>query len=233
MGKQNGKVLVVDDEVKITEVLQAYLENAGYQTEAVYNGKSAVSMAEKWKPDLIILDLMLPDLMGEVVCRIIHQKQDVPIIILTAKIEEEDMVRGLQIGADDYIVKPFSPRNVLARVETVLRRTQKADAEEKKRYLVIGDDYITVDFMYRKVEKQGMEIHLTPTKYKIFELLVKSPGRVYSREQIISYALEDEFDGFERSLDGYIKNIRRKLEPEGKEPRYFVTVYGVGYKFVQ
>lgn len=233
MGKQNGKVLVVDDEVKITEVLQAYLENAGYQTEAVYNGKSAVSMAEKWKPDLIILDLMLPDLMGEVVCRIIHQKQDVPIIILTAKIEEEDMVRGLQIGADDYIVKPFSPRNVLARVETVLRRTQKADAEEKKRYLVIGDDYITVDFMYRKVEKQGMEIHLTPTEYKIFELLVKSPGRVYSREQIISYALEDEFDGFERSLDCYIKNIRRKLEPEGKEPRYFVTVYGVGYKFVQ
>lgn len=232
MGKQNGKVLVVDDEVKITEVLQAYLENAGYQTEAVYNEKSAVSMAEKWKPDLIILDLMLPDLMGEVVCRIIHQKQDVPIIILTAKIEEEDMVRGLQIGADDYIVKPFSPRNVLARVETVLRRTQKADAEEKKRYLVIGDDYITVDFMYRKVEKQGMEIHLTPTEYKIFELLVKSPGRVYSREQIISYALEDEFAGYDRSIDTYIKSIRQKVEPDGKMPRYFVTVYGVGYKFV-
>ena len=130
----------------------------------------------------------------------------------------------------DY--KPFSPRNVLARVETVLRRTQKRMEENKQDVVIIGNHYITVDFTYRKVEKQGEEIHLTPTEYKIFELLVRSPNRVFSREQIISYALEDEFAGYDRSIDTYIKSIRQKVEPDGKMPRYFVTVYGVGYKFV-
>lgn len=225
-------VLIVDDEIKITEVLEAYLKNAGYQTKSVHSGQKAIEAAEELKPDLIILDLMLSDIMGEDVCQMIHQKQDIPIIMLTAKIEENNMVRGLQIGADDYIVKPFSPRNVLARVETVLRRTQKRMEENKQDVVIIGNHYITVDFTYRKVEKQGEEIHLTPTEYKIFELLVRSPNRVFSREQIISYALEDEFAGYDRSIDTYIKSIRQKVEPDGKMPRYFVTVYGVGYKFV-
>lgn len=216
-------VLIVDDEIKITEVLEAYLKNAGYQTKSVHSGQKAIEAAEELKPDLIILDLMLPDIMGEDVCQMIHQKQDIPIIMLTAKIEENNMVRGLQIGG---------PRNVLARVETVLRRTQKRMEENKQDVVIIGNHYITVDFTYRKVEKQGEEIHLTPTEYKIFELLVRSPNRVFSREQIISYALEDEFAGYDRSIDTYIKSIRQKVEPDGKMPRYFVTVYGVGYKFV-
>lgn len=147
--------MIVDDEIKITEVLEAYLKNAGYQTKSVHSGQKAIEAAEELKPDLIILDLMLPDIMGEDVCQMIHQKQDIPIIMLTAKIEENNMVRGLQIGADDYIVKPFSPRNVLARVETVLRRTQKRMEENKQDVVIIGNHYITVDFTYRKVEKQG------------------------------------------------------------------------------
>lgn len=225
-------VLIVDDEIKITEVLKAYLDKYGYDTAVAYDGCNALEKARSIRPDLIILDLMLPDMKGEEVCSIIHEELDIPIIMLTAKIEENDMIKGLQYGADDYIVKPFSPRNVLARVEAVLRRTQRKSAEDNPDKLEIGKDYIKVDFMYRKVTRQGQEVHLTPSEYKIFELMTKAPNRIFSREQIITYALNGEFDGYDRSIDTYIKSIRQKLEPDSKTPRYFVTVYGVGYKFI-
>lgn len=226
--KQSKKILIVDDEIKITEVLQAYLEKAGYLTTVAHDGKNAIKLTETETPDLILLDLMLPDIMGEEVCQVIHQKKDIPIIMLTAKVDESDMIAGLQCGADDYIVKPFSPRNVIARVEAVLRRVERSQPE----ILKIGTDYLDVDFQAHSIKKNNEELHLTPTEYNIFELLVKSPGRAFTREQIIDFALKDEFDGYDRNVDTYIKYLRKKIEPDPKSPRYIVTIYGVGYKFV-
>lgn len=226
--KQSKKILIVDDEKKITEVLQAYLEKAGYLTVVAYDGRNAIKLAETETPDLILLDLMLPDIMGKEVCQVIHQKKDIPIIMLTAKVDESDMIAGLQCGADDYIVKPFSPRNVIARVEAVLRRVERSQPE----ILKIGTDYLDVNFQAHSIKKNNEELHLTPTEYNIFELLVKSPGRAFTREQIIDFALKDEFDGYDRSVDTYIKYLRQKIEPDPKSPQYIVTIYGVGYKFV-
>ncbi|MGN8783074.1 response regulator transcription factor [Blautia sp. HCP3S3_D9] len=226
--KQSKKILIVDDEKKITEVLQAYLEKAGYLTVVAYDGRNAIKLAETETPDLILLDLMLPDIMGEEVCQVIHQKKDIPIIMLTARVDESDMIAGLQCGADDYIVKPFSPRNVIARVEAVLRRVERSQPE----ILKIGTDYLDVNFQAHSIKKNNEELHLTPTEYNIFELLVKSPGRAFTREQIIDFALKDEFDGYDRSVDTYIKYLRQKIEPDPKSPQYIVTIYGVGYKFV-
>ena len=226
--KQSKKILIVDDEKKITEVLQAYLEKAGYLTVVAYDGRNAIKLAETELPDLILLDLMLPDIMGKEVCQVIHQKKDIPIIMLTAKVDESDMIAGLQCGADDYIVKPFSPRNVIARVEAVLRRVERSQPE----ILKIGTDYLDVNFQAHSIKENNEELHLTPTEYNIFELLVKSPGRAFTREQIIDFALKDEFDGYDRSVDTYIKYLRQKIEPDPKSPQYIVTIYGVGYKFV-
>lgn len=226
--KQSKKILIVDDEKKITEVLQAYLEKAGYLTVVAYDGRNAIKLAETETPDLILLDLMLPDIMGKEVCQVIHQKKDIPIIMLTARVDESDMIAGLQCGADDYIVKPFSPRNVIARVEAVLRRVERSQPE----ILKIGTDYLDVNFQAHSIKKNNEELHLTPTEYNIFELLVKSPGRAFTREQIIDFALKDEFDGYDRSVDTYIKYLRQKIEPDPKSPQYIVTIYGVGYKFV-
>lgn len=226
--KQSKKILIVDDEKKITEVLQAYLEKAGYLTVVAYDRRNAIKLAETETPDLILLDLMLPDIMGEEVCQVIHQKKDIPIIMLTARVDESDMIAGLQCGADDYIVKPFSPRNVIARVEAVLRRVERSQPE----ILKIGTDYLDVNFQAHSIKKNNEELHLTPTEYNIFELLVKSPGRAFTREQIIDFALKDEFDGYDRSVDTYIKYLRQKIEPDPKSPQYIVTIYGVGYKFV-
>lgn len=226
--KQSKKILIVDDEKKITEVLQAYLEKAGYLTVVAYDGRNAIKLAETETPDLILLDLMLPDIMGEEVCQVIHQKKDIPIIMLTARVDESDMIAGLQCGADDYIVKPFSPRNVIARVEAVLRRVERSQPE----ILKIGTDYLDVNFQAHSIKKNNEELHLTPTEYNIFELLVESPGRAFTREQIIDFALKDEFDGYDRSVDTYIKYLRQKIEPDPKSPQYIVTIYGVGYKFV-
>ena len=171
---------------------------------------------------------MLPDIMGKEVCQVIHQKKDIPIIMLTAKVDERDMIAGLQCGADDYIVKPFSPRNVIARVEAVLRRMERSQPE----ILKIGEDYLDVNFQARSIRKNHEELHLTPTEYNIFELLVKSPGRAFTREQIIEFALKDEYDGYDRNVDTYIKYLRQKIEPDPRSPRYIITIYGVGYKFV-
>lgn len=227
-------ILVVDDEVKITEILRAYLEKAGYRIMTAFDGKSALEMAEREKPDFMILDLMLPDMSGEEVCRILRKKSNIPIIMLTAKAGEAEMVQGLEYGADDYVVKPFSPRNVVARVEAVLRRyhVQEERASSAQASTAQNQGCLTIDFEYRKILKEGKEVYLTPSEYKIFECMALAPNRVFTREQLIETALGNDFEGFDRSIDSFIKHIRQKIEPDRKEPRYIVTVFGVGYKFV-
>lgn len=224
-------ILVVDDEVKITEILKAYLEKAGYIVKTACDGKSALEIVEREAPDFLILDLMLPDIPGEEVCRMLREKSNIPIIMLTAKAQDGEMVQGLQCGADDYIVKPFSPRNVVARVEAVLRR-YCMQALPAGKTIVLGRGYLTIDLEYRKIVREGKEVYLTPSEYKIFECMVLAPNRIFTREQLIESALGNDFDGFDRSIDSFIKYIRQKIEPNRKEPRYIVTVFGVGYKFV-
>jgi len=223
------KILIVDDEEKTAEVLKAYLSTADYKTYEAYNGKEAIEIFERVSPSLIILDLMLPDMMGEDVCIAIRKKSRIPIIMLTAKTEQYDLIRGLNIGADDYIVKPFKVKEVLARVAAVLRRT---DSDELMSELVTYDnDYLIIDFKNCIAKKQGVEIYLTPTEYKILTTLAKTPSKVFTREELIEFALKDNFNGFDRSIDTYIKNIRQKIEPNSRTPKFLITVHGTGYKF--
>lgn len=226
-----GKILIVDDEIKITEILKAYLTNAGFDTLTAYDGQSALESVRMKNPDLVILDLMLPDISGEEVCRRIREESNLPVIMLTAKVEESDMIDGLGLGADDYIMKPFSPRNVLARIQAVLRRYHQETPHSSKE-VVIGNRYLVINFELHTIYKDGEEVHLTPNEYRIFETMVLSPNRIFTREQLITYALNDNFDGFDRSIDSHIKSIRRKIEPNRSKPRYFITVFGIGYKFV-
>lgn len=226
-----GTILIVDDEVKITEILKAYLESNGFCALVAYDGRNAIESVRMHKPDLVILDLMLPDIPGEEVCRMIREESSVPIIMLTAKVEESDMVEGLGIGADDYIMKPFSPRNVIARIKAVLRRYRQ-DFQESSRDIVIGDKYLVVNFEQHTIYKNGNEVHLTPNEYHIFEAMVLAPNRVFTREQLVTCAWGDDYDGYDRSIDSHIKSIRQKIEPDRSNPRYFITVFGIGYKFV-
>lgn len=226
----NLKILIIDDEVKITEVLTAYLNNSGYEVIKAHNGKDAIELFKLHDIALVILDLMLPDIMGEEICRVIRMVSRTPIIMLTAKTEEEDLIHGLNIGADDYITKPFSPRTVVAKVEAVLRRTES----DKLVNLPVSfhEGYLTIDFNTGIVKCNNEEVALTPTEYKILATMAKAPNRTFSRNQLISYALEDVFEGYDRSIDTYIKCIRQKIEPDRKKPQIIVTVHGVGYKFV-
>ena len=218
-------ILIIDDEDQIRELLRVYIENSGYEVFEAANGKNAYEILKNQKVHLVILDLILPDIQGEDLCKDIREEFEVPVIMLTGKTDERSMIHGLSIGADDYIGKPYSPRNVIARIEAVLRRCNKSSS------VVVEDEYLSYDLDKRMVMVQGKIIHLTPTEYKIFETLVTSPNRVFSREQLITYALEGEFDGYDRSIDTYIKGLRQKIEPDRKKPRYITTVHGVGYRF--
>ena len=219
-------ILIVDDEDQIRELLRVYIENSGYKVLEAANGMKAFDYLKNQKVHLVILDLILPDIQGEELCKDIREKFEVPVIMLTGKTDEKSMIHGLSIGADDYILKPFSPRNVVARVEAVLRRYNIESPT-----VIMEDEYLSYDLDRRMVMVQGNIVHLTPTEYKIFETLVTSPNRVFSREQLITYALEGEFDGYDRSIDTYIKGLRQKIEPDRKKPRYITTVHGVGYRF--
>ena len=223
------KILIVDDEEKTIEVLRAYFSISGYKTFEAYNGRDAIEIFDRVSPSLIILDLMLPDIMGEDICKIIRSKSRTPIIMLTAKTEEHDLVKGLGIGADDYIVKPFKVKEVLARVAAVLRRT---DSDELSSDPISYDsDYLIIDFKYSIVKKLGVEVFLTPTEFKILAILAKTPSKVFTRDEIIKYALNTNYNGVDRSIDTYIKNIRQKIEPNSKIPKYLLTIHGIGYKF--
>lgn len=221
-------ILIVDDEDQIRELLRVYIENSGYEVFEAANGMHALEILKHQKVHLVILDLMLPDIQGEDLCKDIREEYEIPVIMVTGKTDESSMVYGLSIGADDYIGKPFSPRNVMARVEAVLRRCNVESST-----VVVQDEYLSYDLDKRMVMVQGNIVHLTPTEYKIFETLVTSPNRVFSREQLITYALDGEFDGYDRSIDTYIKGLRQKIEPDRKKPRYIITVHGVGYRFTK
>lgn len=224
------KILVVDDEEKIVEVVKSYLEHSGFEVYVAYNGRKAIEHFEKSAPDLIVLDLMLPDLSGEEICQTIRKKSRVPIIMLTAKVEEEYILNGLDIGADDYITKPFSPKQLIARITAVLRRTSEdPDILAKTLSYNFGD--LVIDNDKHLVKKQGNTINLTPNEFKILLTMIKYPQKTFTREELISFALGDDFDGFDRTVDTHIKNLRQKIEDDPKDPRYLLTIHGIGYRF--
>jgi DNA-binding response OmpR family regulator len=219
------RVLVVDDDVKTVELVKLYLNRDGYRVLTAYDGIEALRLARESHPDLIVLDLMLPGLDGLQVCQALRDESDVPIIMLTAKTTDQDKLEGLDLGADDYVTKPFSPRELAARVRAVLRRlpTERGPAE-------IKHGKLTMNFLKQEVSLAGKPLNLTPVEFKLLAVLIKEPGRVFSRAQLIEKALGYDFEGFDRAIDVHILNLRRKLEPDPSHPRYIKTVYGAGYK---
>jgi len=222
------KVLVVEDDKKTSELVRLYLENDGYRVVAAYSGDKALELARSERPDLILLDLLLPQIDGLEVCRILRQESDVPIIMLTAKSTERDKLIGLELNADDYITKPFSPRELVARIRAVLRRTRDIP-HPSQRQAIFGE--LHIDFLRQEVSAAGRSTSLTPAEFRLLAALAAEPGRVFSRSQLIDRAFGYEFDGFERTIDVHVANLRRKVEPDPKRPRYIKSVYGVGYKF--
>lgn len=217
-------VLAVDDEAKITEALSDYLTHKGCNVLTAANGREALELFRSKQIDFLILDLMLPDMTGEEICRKIREASSVPIIMLTAKSQEEDMLRGLQLGADDYIKKPFSLKELYARMQTVLRRSGIRSTAQ-----TIGA--LTVDLQEMKLRKNGEEIQLTASEWKLLAVLLNHAGRVLSREQLIELAFGLEHDSYDRAVDNHIKNLRRKIEQDPHAPEYIKTVHGMGYRF--
>ena len=230
MASIQRRILVVDDEPKILDVVGAYLAKAGYAVTGAGSGLEALKAFDRDKPDLVILDLMLPDLSGEEVCRRLRARSRVPIIMLTAKIEDADAVRGLDMGADDYVTKPFSPRQLMARVDAVLRRAAGA-ASPLAAELSFAGGALRVEGETGQVLVKGKPVDLTPREHRLLCVLASSPGRVFSREQLIALALGNDFNGFDRTVDAHMKNLRRKIEEDPRRPTFIVTVHGIGYKF--
>jgi two-component system, OmpR family, alkaline phosphatase synthesis response regulator PhoP len=222
------KVLVVDDDAKTVELVKLYLNRDGYRVLTASDGNEAVRLARENHPDLLVLDLMLPGMSGLDVCRILRTESDVPIIMLTALTTDDDRLKGLDLGADDYVTKPFSPRELAARVRAVLRRLPGERGPEKIEY---GE--LVVDFLKHEAYLDGKSLGLTPIEFKLLGALVKEPGRVFSRAQIIDKALGHDFNGFDRTIDVHILKLRRKLEPDPHHPRFLKTVYGAGYKLLE
>ncbi len=220
------KILIVDDEPKIVEICQDYLKAAGFDVVSALDGNIGLDKFHKEKPDLIVLDLMLPNVDGLDVCREIRKEGSTPIIMLTARVEESDKLIGLELGADDYITKPFSPRELVARVRTVLRRAQGDTSAE-----VIRSGNLTLDRNRFIAELADREITLTPTEFEILATLASQPGRIFTRAQLLIAVRGVAFESYERAIDSHIRNLRKKLNPTGDETDCIVTVHGVGYKF--
>lgn len=224
-----SRIFVVDDEIALLEVIKEYLLAEGFEVFTSVNGGEAIRLFPALKPDFLILDLMLPDLPGEEVCRRIRQESGIPILMLTAKSGEEDRIKGLEIGADDYLTKPFSPRELVMRVKAILRRTGTGMANTGT--LSFNQKDLEINIEEHMVRKRGKEIRLTPNEFNILQVLAQNRNRTFSREQLINAALGHDFAGYDRTIDAHIKNIRQKIEDNIKEPRYIVTVFGIGYKF--
>ena len=221
------KILVVDDEPKIIQLTQDYLENAAFSVLSAGDGELALAVIRAEEPDLVVLDLGLPVMDGLDVCRSIRKTSNLPIIMLTARDEEADKLIGLELGADDYITKPFSPKELVARVRSVLRRSELA--QEAREVIRVGD--VTLDIPRMQVTVGGEEIELTATEFQLLQTLASQPGRIFTRSQLLNAVHGIAIESYERAIDAHIKNIRRKLEPVPHEPRYIQTVYGVGYRF--
>ena len=221
------RILIVDDERKLVQGLVGYFRDAGFETLTAYSGRAALDVARREQPDLIVLDLMLPEIDGLEVCRQLRRTSGVPIIMLTARVEETDRLIGLELGADDYIVKPFSPREVVARVRAVLRRAR--GALEPATELRGGTVVLNLD--RRSVRAAGQPIELTPTEFELLAALMRNAGRPLSRSQLLDATQGDAYAGYERTIDAHIKNLRRKLEADPTNPTHILTVFGFGYKF--
>ena len=225
---EHETILVVEDEPNIAQVLRSYLEREGFSVACAADGQEALRLFDLVSPALVLLDLMLPRLSGEEVCRQIRSRGETPVIMLTAKAEEVDILAGLGIGADDYVTKPFSPRQVVARVHAVLRR---AHANEGTPELRFNGGSLVIDTAARTVRQNGAPVTLTPSEYALLLTLASHPNRTFTRDELILHSLKDDFEGFDRVVDTHIKNLRQKLEADAKQPRLIVTVYGVGYRF--
>ena len=223
----NGMILVVDDEPKIVKQARDYLEKSGYRVVTAGDGTTAMAVARHERPDLVVLDLNLPGLDGLDVCRALRRESDVPIIMLTARVEETDRLIGLELGADDYITKPFSPRELVARVRAVLRRVQ--GGVRTPGLIRAGD--LEIDLHGHRLTRAGEPIRLTRSEFNLLVTLAQHPGQTFTRAQLLDRLHGVAYDGYDRSVDAHIKNLRRKLEANPIEPRYVLTVYGVGYKF--
>ena len=222
------KILVVDDEEKLREMVRNYLTNDGFIVIEAADGAEAIELHQKERPDLVVLDWMMPGVNGLDVCKSIRQLGNTPVIMLTAKTEEVDKLLGLELGADDYMTKPFSLRELVARVKAVLRRTL---AGTPARDEIIKIKEMEVDMEGREVRVKNKKIDLTPTEFKILNVLAGSPGRVYSRLQLLDAAFGYAYEGYERSIDTHVSNLRKKIEPDPANPEYILTVYGTGYRF--
>jgi DNA-binding response OmpR family regulator len=228
----NKKIVVIDDEPSVQEVVRGYLEKDGYLVYVAGNGREGLALAERAKPGLIVLDLMLPDVSGEEICREIRSRSDVPILMLTAKASEDERVGGLALGADDYLTKPFSPRELVARVRAVLRRTQGTETPLVE-VLTFDAGALEIDTVQHEVRRDGETVELTPNEYRLLVTLARYPGRVYSRFELINHVQGYDFEGYERTIDAHVKNLRKKIEPDPKLPRYVETVFGVGYRLTK
>lgn len=219
-------ILVIDDEPQIVEICRDYLKSAGFDVLTARDGQSGIALTQRHHPDLIVLDLMLPGMDGLDVCKSLRKEDNIPIIMLTARVEESDILVGLELGADDYITKPFSPRELVARVRTVLRRAGGAVQGD-----LVRSETLTLDRTRYRLILPDREIVLTPTEFDILATLVSQPGRIFTRGQLLSAARGVAFESYERAIDSHIRNLRRKIEPGEGEAHHIVTVHGVGYKF--
>jgi two-component system alkaline phosphatase synthesis response regulator PhoP len=222
-----SRVLVVDDDPGIVKLVRTYLEQVGFEVAVAYDGKKAMQIARNDRPDLVILDLMLPEMDGWDVCRALRKESDVPIIMLTARVEESDKLIGLELGADDYVTKPFSPRELVARVRSVLRRVEGMPARPER----FSRADITIDLSRHLVEVRGQPIDLTPTEFDLLATMMEDPGRAFTRSQLLESVQGYAYDGYERTIDVHIKNLRQKIEEDARNPQRVKTVYGIGYKF--
>ncbi len=225
-----ARIVVVEDELKILQIIRAYLEKEGFDVVTASDGSKALEIIKEAKPDLLVLDLMLPGLPGEEILARVRQSSDIPVIILSAKSSEDERIFGLNIGADDYLIKPFSPRELVARVLAQLRRYKPASAPGPV-FLSFNDGQLVIDPEKHEVFRDRQGINLTPTEFKMLLLLAQTPGRVYTRAQLLEHAQGFSFEGYDRTVDSHIKNLRQKVEPNPNEPSFVQTVFGVGYKF--
>jgi two-component system, OmpR family, alkaline phosphatase synthesis response regulator PhoP len=222
-------VLVVDDETRIVELARDYLEHAGFAVLTAGDGPSALMAARTRKPDVLVLDLGLPGMDGLDVARALRRESDIPIVMLTARDDELDRVLGLEIGADDYVTKPFSPRELVARIRAILRRVDRT-VEAGDRVEVAG---VSIDVARMRVEVEDRVVELTPTEFQLLLTLARQPGRIFTRSQLLDAIHGLAFESYERAIDAHVKNLRRKLESDPSRPKFVLTVYGVGYRFAE
>lgn len=240
MPSARKRVLLVEDDAKTADIVRMYLEKAGYSVTTAFDGKQGLNAARTDQLDLVVLDLLLPALSGMDLCRILRRESDVPIIMLTALSTEADKLNGLDLGADDYVTKPFSPRELVARVRAVLRRTsdpsyippwEEGNGGRSRGPSTLTYSDVTLNLQQHTIAVRGQEVHLTPTEFRLLAALVSEPGRVFSSSQLVERALGYDYDGMDRTVDVHVLNLRRKIELDPNHPQYVRTVYGVGYKF--